>query len=338
VLPVVSVILPAYNASTSIAAAVASVRAQTFADWELIIVDDGSTDETGEIVRAAANDDPRIRIERIAHGGVVAAHNAGLALAAGRFVARMDADDEMFPDRLQEQVVLLERRADLGCVSCLVAFGGDPERARGYALHVDWLNELHEPDDISRCRFIESPVANPSTMVRREVLERWGSYRESDWPEDYEFWLRLLDAGVRIAKVPRILMQWNDPPGRLSRTDERYSDRAFYAVKCHYLARWLVRHVPGERNVWLWGAGRITRQRFAALADGGVRLAGFIDIDERKTGRAIDGVPVIAPDQIPLRDECFVLGGVGVRGARDLIRANLARRGFREGVDFVMAA
>jgi len=336
--PVVSVVLPAYNAAMCLAAAVASVRAQSFRDWELVIVDDGSSDETGEIARAMVREDARVRLEHIPHGGVVAAHNAGLDLSRGRFIARMDADDEMHADRFRDQVALLEDRPDIGCASSLVEFGGDRDQARGYALHVEWLNELCEPDDIARCRFVESPVANPSSMVRREVLDRFGSYRESDWPEDYELWLRLLDAGVSIAKVPHVLLRWNDPPHRLSRTDPRYSDRAFYSLKCHYLARWLDRHVAKHRSIWLWGAGRVTRRRFSALTVGGVRLAGFIDIDAKKTGHTIDGVPVIAPNQIPPHEQCFVIGGVGVRGARELIRAELVRQGFREGEDFLMAA
>ncbi len=336
--PAVSVILPAYNAATSLATAVDSVRAQSFPDWELVIVDDGSTDATAEIAHAAESGDERIRVERIPHGGVVAAHNAGWKLARGRFIARMDADDEMHPDRLRDQVALLESRPELGCVTALVEFGGDPVRARGYALHVEWLNSLREPQDLARCRFIESPVANPSSMVRREVLRQFGSYREGDWPEDYEFWLRLLDAGVQIGKAPRVLLRWNDPPLRLSRTDERYSDRAFYALKCRYLARWLDRRVAKQRSIWLWGAGRVTRQRFAALANGGVRLAGFIDIDANKIGHTIDGLPVIAPDQVPRPGQGFVIGAVGVRGARELIRAELQRQGFREGEDFLLAA
>lgn len=335
---VVSVVLPAYNAASSIAVAVASVRAQTFADWELVIVDDGSTDETGEVARAAANEDARIRIERIAHGGVVAAHNAGLALATGRFIARMDADDEMFRDRLQEQVALLERRPDLGCVSCLVEFGGDPRLARGYALHVEWLNELREPEEIALNRFVESPVSNPSTMVRREVIDEMGSYRDSDWPEDYEYWLRLLDAGVRIAKVQQKLLRWNDPASRLSRTDDRYSEKAFYRCRCHYLGRWIRRNIDAQRGVWLWGAGRVTRQRFAPLVGEGVLFAGFVDIDAKKVGGRVRGLPVIGPDELPGPGGCFVIGGVAVRGARGLIRDHLKRRGFREGADFVLAA
>jgi hypothetical protein len=244
----------------------------------------------------------------------------------------MDADDEMMPERLSAQVKLLENRPAIGVASSLVEFGGDAVAAHGYALHVEWINTLREPEEIAVNRFVESPVAHPSVMFRRELVERHGGYRDSGEPEDYELWLRWMEAGVRFAKVPRTLLTWHDSPGRLSRTDARYAVEAFYACKCRYL----VRALPRDRPIWLWGAGRVTRQRFAPLERAGVRFAGFVDVDAKKINGVINGRAVVGPGAIPRA--AFVIVGVGTRGARDLIRATLERDVRRAGGDFILAA
>ncbi|HEX6993416.1 MAG TPA: glycosyltransferase [Gammaproteobacteria bacterium] len=336
--PLVSVVMPAFDAATTIGRAVRSVLAQTLRDFELIVVDDGSTDATAAEARAAANGDPRVRVLALPHGGIVRALNAGIAAARGALIARMDADDEMRPRRLEAQVELLARRPDVGVVGCLVEFGGDRDDAPGYALHVDWLNSLREPDEIALYRFVEAPLAHPSVTFRRVLVDRHGGYVESDEPEDYELWLRWMDAGVRFAKVPEVLLRWNDSPTRMSRTSARYAREAFYACKSRYLARFVRRHLGPRRGVWLWGAGRKTRKRFAALERAGIELAGYIDIDAAKIGRRIAGRPVRSPGDLPPPDEAFVIGGVGVRGAREEIRARLEARGFRLGTDYVPAA
>jgi glycosyltransferase involved in cell wall biosynthesis len=334
--PAVSFVLPVRNAAGSVARAVANVRAQTRRDWELIVVDDGSTDGTHDGLRRVAAEDARIRLLVQPARGLVAALNAGLAAGRGRFIARMDADDECHPERLSAQVEFLERNPELGLASCLVGFGGDRAARAGYALHVDWLNSLVTPEQIALNRFVESPLAHPSVMFRRELVERHGGYREGDFPEDYELWLRWLEAGVRMAKVPRGLLTWHDSPGRLSRIDPRYDPEAFFRVKAAYLARHLIRQ--GRREAWIWGAGRPTRKRAAHLVAHGLRIAGYIDIDARKTGKTVGGVPVIPPEGLPPPGLVFVLGYVGKRGARDDIRGRLARRGWVEGRDYLMCA
>ena len=339
--PLVSVIMPVRDAASTVARAVESIRAQTLADWELIAVDDGSGDGTTELLAASSRADARIRLVRGPRAGLVAALNAGLAAAAGRLIARMDADDEAHPERLAEQVRLLGSDPRLGLAACLVEFGGDAGRSAGYALHVEWLNSLLDPEEIALNRFVESPLAHPSVMFRRELVVSHGGYREGPFPEDYELWLRWLEAGVRMAKVPRVLLRWNDPPGRLSRTDPRYSPDAFYRLKAGYLARWLCGAsgaVTRPRGIWVWGAGRPTRQRVAHLDAEGIALAGYVDIDAKKTGRAVGGLPVVRPDEMPAPGEAFVLGYVASRGARDLIRSDLGRRGHVEGRDFLMCA
>jgi hypothetical protein len=210
-------------------------------------------------------------------------------------------------------------------------------------LHVAWLNSLVTADEIALNRFVESPLAHPSVMFRRELVEFHGGYRDGPFPEDYELWLRWLDAGVRMAKVPRVLLRWNDPPERASRTDPRYSPEAFFATKAPWIARWLRRHGLGTgdtRSLLVWGAGRPTRKRAERLSAEGVSIAGYVDIDSRKATTAIGGTgkPVLLADELPPPSEAFVLGYVSSRGARALVRAALTGRGYAEGRDFLMCA
>jgi glycosyltransferase involved in cell wall biosynthesis len=331
-------VLPARNAETSLHVAIQSVTSQTFAEWELLILDDGSTDETTAVAFAAARRDRRIRVLPQPPQGVAGALKLGCSESGGEFIARMDADDWMAPQRLEKQLRFLDAHPETALVSCRVIYGGDSAATAGYAEHVAWINSLASPELIALRRFVESPVAHPSVMFRREVMDRLGGYRAGDFPEDYELWLRWLDAGERFARAPDELLVWNDPPTRLSRTDPRYRVEAFYRLKCEYLARWLKRNVAPQRSIWLWGAGRITRLRFRTLEEHGVRPAGFIDIDPAKAGRLWDGRPIVLPHDLPARDESFIVAGVGVRGARDLIAAQLVQQGRREGDDFLLAA
>ncbi len=141
--------------------------------------------------------------------------------------------------------------------------------------------------------------------------------------------------GVKAGKVDEELVAWNDPPGRLSRTDERYSIDAFYETKAKYLFQWLEKNNPHHPNVIVWGAGRVTRKRVAILESYGLRITHYIDIKKRQLNC---GTPVILPNEIPNPTDCFVLPMVGKRGAREQIRAVLQQRGFTEGANCIFAA
>lgn len=338
-MPRVSVVLPVFNAAATVARAVASIGAQTWRDWELVVVDDGSTDGTATVLAQCARQDARVRIVTREHAGVAHAANAGLATACGALIARMDADDVAHPERLTRQVALLDGDATLSVASCRVEFGGDRAARTGYALHVDWLNSLLTPEAIALNRFVESPLANPSVLFRRELVEKYGAFRDGDFPEDYELWLRWLDAGVRVAKTPETLLTWHDGPGRISRTDPRYAPEAFFRVKAEWIAREL-RRSAADREIFVWGAGRHTRKRSAHLTTQGVRIAGYIDVDVKKTGRGLGGtgVPVLAENALPAPGTIFVLSYVTTRGARDYNRRQLITRGYVEGRDFLMCA
>lgn len=334
-LSLLSIVMPVRNAAATLPAAVESILSQSHRDWELIAIDDHSTDESPAVLASMADADPRIRVIPSPLPGIAHALQAGCAAARGEWIVRMDADDLMHPDRLGTQLAFAREHPDLGVVSCRIEYGGNQP---GYAAHVDWLNSMLTPETIALRRFVESPVAHPSVMFRRALLSAHGGYRHGDFPEDYELWLRWLDAGVRFGKCPESLLVWNDPPHRLSRTDARYSIYAFYRTKCKHLAGWIVSSVCSGRKLLLWGAGRITRRRFDALAHHGVEVHGFIDIDPKKIGVHRDGRSVIPPEQIPVSPRPFIVIGVGNRGAAGQVADSLLARGWSEGQDFLLGA
>lgn len=331
----ISIVMPLRNAAATVHTAIDSILAQTWGDWELIAVDDGSKDATGEIVDSHARADSRVRLISREPLGIAAALREGCGAARGEWIARMDGDDRMMPERLEAQLDFSRKHPDLGLISSLARYGGS---SPGYAAHVDWINGLHTPEEISLRRFVEAPVAHPSVFFRRDLLGQHGGYRDGDFPEDYDLWLRWLEAGVRFGKVLRELIAWNDPPARLSRTDPRYSMENFYRMKCVHLASWIGQNVEPHRALWLWGAGRVTRRRFDPLEERGVRFEGFIDIDPKKANTHRDGRRVVMAKALPTRHEAFILVGVGNRGASSAIAAHLSGKGWVEGRDFLLAA
>ena len=331
--PTVSVLMPVRDAASTLAEALDSLAAQTLEAWELVAVDDGSQDGTLELLYAAAARDPRVRVLARPAEGIVAALNAGLCAVRAPLVARMDGDDLCHPERLEAQVALLAERPDLGLAGCLVECFPADRITDGMRRYEAWLNSLVEPEDIARERLVEAPLVHPSVVVRRGVLERVGGYRQGPFPEDYDLWLRLHEAGVRMAKVPRVLLRWRDGDGRLTRTDARYGRDVFVPLKVQHL---VATFLAGHREVQIWGAGPDGKQWRPALSAAGVRVARFFDVDPRKIGGRVGReVPVVWWEQVTAHRGTPLLGAVGAKGARGQIREALSERGFREGEDFL---
>jgi hypothetical protein len=172
-------------------------------------------------------------------------------------------------------------------------------------------------------------------MIRRAAFEAVGGYREGPFPEDYDLWLRLDAAGYGLAKVPQVLLRWRQHPAQLTLIDPRYARERFVALKAPYVAR---RLRSLGRPVEVWGAGA-TGKRFArALEPHGIRALRFYDVDPRKIGRSARGAPIASLAELPEPGQRCVIIALGARGARDEARAELLRRGHREGVDYLCAS
>ncbi len=332
--PIVSVLLPAHDAAATLPAALASLGRQSEPRWECVLVDDGSRDATPVVAAAAARADARIRVVSTAHGGIVAALEAGLAACRAPLVARMDADDVMCRQRLALQTAALGADPTLAGVGCHARFFPRRGMTDGLRDYERWLRSIDDARRVREEAFVECPIAHPTLVVRRDVLVAV-PYRDVGWPEDYDLVLRLLAAGHRLGVVPRRLLAWRDGPARLTRTHPAYAQERIVACKAAFLADGFL--AGGDRYV-LWGHGGTGRALRRALATHGKRPSHVVEVHPGRLGNRIAGAPVIAPDALASLPRGRLVASVAGAEARRLIRQHLDALGWRELGDFVVAA
>jgi glycosyltransferase involved in cell wall biosynthesis len=196
--PTVSVVMSVYNSELYLAHALESILSQTFTDFELIVIDDGSTDGSAEILHSTS--DPRLRVVEQNNAGLTRSLNRGFALAKGEYVARIDADDTCLPGRLAAQVAYMDQH------QATVLLG------TAYR-HVDLLRDRQvdiypprEDEALRRAMVSGNPFCHSSVMVRRAAVVKEGGYDESfPYLQDYELWSRLAQVG-ELANLPQILV------------------------------------------------------------------------------------------------------------------------------------
>lgn len=333
--PTVSVLLPVRDALPHLAEATRSVSAQTLEDFEVIAVDDGSTDGSADHLAAWAAMDRRVRLVGQGPLGIVPALERARSFGRGRYLARMDADDVALPGRLAAQRALME--ADPAMVACGTGVEYFPSGTvrDGARRYERWINAAVTPEQIERALFVECPLPHPTFFLRADAVAAAGGYRDAGWPEDYDLILRLWAAGGRLGKVPEVLLRWREGPDRLSRTDRRYTPRAFRACKAHHLMSTHLRDRPGAV---IWGAGPVGKALARSLLSAGGRVLAFVDLDPRKIGQEIHGAPVLDTDAGLARHGPLHLLAVGQRGARARLVGLLRDAGHTELVDFVAVA
>ena len=325
--PEISIVLPVYNGAQTIYRAARSIFDQTLREIELIIVDDGSTDETVNVVRKLR--EPRLRVIESHHRGVVAAANTATEAAAAPFIARMDADDFAHPGKLEQQLQLLLRE-NLDAVGCQIRIVDEScQVTRSMSRYENWINkDTISPEQISALRFVEFPLVNPTILARRKYFEL--GYHETDLPEDYDLLLRAAALGFRFGKVPKVLFDWVDHAGRLTRTDSRYASAAFTRCRQKHL---LAGPLHGASQIDLWGVGKTGKPWLRWLRDQNISIRHGYDVDKRKVNENIHGVRIEHPSRMPAADGTLMLVAVGAKDARNKILPQLQSRGHVSGHD-----
>ena len=241
--PTVSVLLPAYNAASSLDAAVRSVLRQSFADFELMIVDDGSTDGTASLL--AGYSDPRIRIVRNStNRGLVAALNYGIELARGKYVARMDADDVAYRRRLERQLAFLEHHPDVGICGTWFRAIGDGRRTQ--------VRTPTTHDEIAATLFFRSPFGHPTVVFRRSFLNA-SQLRYSDdaqHAEDFDLWVRARGQ-TQFSNIPEYLLDYRIHTAQISAGHRASQISAAARIRLRQLALLRPDASESEMNVHL---------------------------------------------------------------------------------------
>jgi glycosyltransferase involved in cell wall biosynthesis len=200
--PRVSVLLPVWNGEPFLVAAVESILRQTLSTFELIVIDDGSTDGSAAIAEEFARVDDRVRVIRRPHDGLSAALNSGIAAARGEYIARMDADDISVPQRLEKQVAFLDAHPACVAAGAWIEVVDEAGLPLGLTTH----GETHGEISAALLRGI-SPLAHPTVVMRRDVLRGAGGYDARLYPsEDFDLWFRLAANG-ELANLGEVLLR-----------------------------------------------------------------------------------------------------------------------------------
>ncbi|HYO11545.1 MAG TPA: glycosyltransferase [Tepidisphaeraceae bacterium] len=212
--PAISVVMPVYNTEAYLAPAIESILAQTFGDYEFIILDDGSTDSSVHTIQQYAEHDERIRFFPLEHRGYVSLLRRGLNHCRGEFVARMDSDDISTPDRFEKQVAHLRQHTDvvaLGSRVCLIDPFGSQFEKPAHKLH-------HAEIEAELLNGVGWAIVHPTVMMRRDALMKVGGYREDLMvSEDLDLFLRLAEVG-KLANLPDVLLQYRQHLGSVNFT------------------------------------------------------------------------------------------------------------------------
>lgn len=194
--------MPVFNGGDPLSAAIDSIRRQTFTDWELLVLDDGSGDGSLEVAGRAAASDHRVMSVALEHSGLAGTLNRGLALASGDLVARMDADDISLEDRFEKQVAFLRQHPDVAVV------GGAAELFCDHGDLGERMSPPCEPDAVAAFLEDNNPLIHPSVMMRRDVVRAVGGYRLPFPPsEDYDLWLRIAERHS-LANIPDVVLRY----------------------------------------------------------------------------------------------------------------------------------
>ena len=220
---ILSVIIPVRNGAGFIHEAVESVLAQTWVAFELIVVDNASTDDTVSIVERFQ--DPRIRILREPRPGVAIAFNAGLEVAGGRYVARMDADDIACRDRFKRQIDCLDNRPNIGIL------GGQAIYIDEHGMVTGRSSVPLTPNAIRHASRYAYPLVNPTVIGRKTVWDQLGGWREFAPAADYDLLLRAVDVGIRVANLPDVLIKYRVRSDSVSRVNRPRTMKVTLAVR-----------------------------------------------------------------------------------------------------------
>ena len=326
----VSIITPVKNGAQFLVECLDSIVNQTHQNWELLIVNDSSTDETQSILEEYAQQDNRIVVSQNKGKGIIDALITGYEKSAGEFITRMDADDIMTPNKLELLTKKLIEKGKGYLATGFVNYFSETELGQGYFNYQEWLNGLSQTESNFDDIYKECVIPSPCWMVFREDFEASGGFNSNLYPEDYELTFRFYKQELKVVAVKEVIHHWRDYATRTSRTDSNYADNYFIQLKLNYF---LELDYDNSRELELWGAGKKGKEVARFLIEKQIKFD-WLSNNNKKIGKEVYGVILKDSKSVLEKGTPQILIAVGSMGYNREIKKALNSKNLKPNIDY----
>ena len=281
--PLVSILIPFKDTEGFLPECLESILDQTYKNWEVLAVNDHSTDSSFTLLQQFSRKDSRIKVFENPGRGIIPALRKAYSESRGELISRMDSDDIMTSDKLQVMVDSLKRNGKGHLAVGQVKYFSDRGISDGYDRYEKWLNQLTEKGENFFEVYKECVIPSPCWMTYREDFDACGAFGSNRYPEDYDLTFRFYKNGLTCIPCSQILHRWRDYDSRTSRTSEHYAQNYFLDIKLHYF---LKLDFEPSRPLTVWGAGNKGKTIAKKLQEQGIAYYWLCD-NPKKIGKKI---------------------------------------------------
>jgi glycosyltransferase involved in cell wall biosynthesis len=323
----ISILIPAKDAGPYLNTCIDSILNQSYPNWELIVINDSSSDNTWSILNHYQNHNEQIKVYENNGSGIIAALQTAYLHSNGSFIHRMDADDVMPVNKLE----LLMNSWEKGCLSTgMVQYFSDEWLVGlGFQNYEKWINNLMISENLWEDVYMECPIPSPAWLIERSDFERIGGFESSLLPEDYDFCFRAYANKIKINTVKEVIHLWRDSQNRTSRKVPIYFPIAYYPLKVYYFLK-IDRDF--SKKMVLWGAGKKGKKVAALLKQNSADFIWCTD-SIKKIGVDIDGTVLKASSSINFLDKQLIIAVSSPEDKIDIQR-RLDAQNLRKAVDY----
>lgn len=329
--PQVSIIMAAKDTEPYLSDCLDSILAQTYENWELIAINDHSSDRTPEVLMEYASRDSRVRVFHSDRPKLIPTLKYGYQLAQGVLINRMDSDDRMPLDKLE---VLVREWQKLGKGYIIAGgtehFVDEGEVGGGFRRYEEWLNEVARTSSHYEQIYQECVIPSHCWIIHKEDFDLVGGFKPEVYPEDYDLCFRFYKHGLKVAGIDKILHFWRDRSNRISRTWDEYKDNRYFDLKLKYFYE-LDR--DSTRPLVVWGAGRNGKDLVKKILDREKEIHWVCD-NERKIGKDVYDIRMRHFEEIQQMDSPQILIAVTSPAEKQGIKNQLTEWGKQPVKDY----
>ncbi len=326
----ISILIPFKDTEEFLPVCIQSIIDQTYDDWEILAVNDYSTDQSLEIMHHYAKMDSRIKVLKNEGRGIIEALRTAYSQSKGSFITRMDSDDLMSKNKLETMVNALVIHGEGHVALGKVKYFSKDGVGGGYKGYEKWLNRLTEQGKNYSEIYKECVIPSPCWMVNRRDLDRVGSFLSNRYPEDYDLAFRFYEQGLKCIPSNEVLHHWRDYSYRTSRTSEHYAQNYFLDIKLHYF---LKLDYEKQRPLVLWGAGNKGKKLAKNLIEQNIVFT-WVCNNSNKIGLDIYNKKMAHYIEIDKHEDALIIITVANKEAQEFIREYLSAKGKNPAHDY----